>query len=138
MQATNRQICSLLEHNGMKAYYADANDLRSQEQAVKDAVARKVHAILIEGMALGDWNVTLNKARKAGVAVVLLGEGYQPQDTKLFAAQFTIDRDDPTAVPLGRALQTIIDDREHVRSQMVSLQDDMSQHEPQDQLEEQL
>lgn len=138
IQDTNTRMFDLLEHNGFTAYFADAEDAFGQEQAVADAVGRKVSFILVEHMGEANWSKSLRSARRAGIPVVLLGEGYRPQDSTLFAAQLYLDEQSSHSQPLGKAIQTIVDNREHPRRMLVNLEDDMTQHEPPDQIEEKL
>ncbi|BDR53185.1 hypothetical protein KIM372_10920 [Bombiscardovia nodaiensis] len=134
----NTVMFDLLEHNNMQAYYAPASSQAGQEQAVRDAVARKVSVVVVENMSPGPWTATLEQARKAGVALTLLGPGYRPQQQTLYAAELVLDQQAPDAQPLGRVLQTIVDDRAHARTIRVNLSDDMAQHKWPDQMEEKL
>lgn len=136
LQNTNSRMFELLKRNRFTAYYADAGDIAGQKQAVKDAVARNVSLILIENMGEADWTDILNDARNAGIVVALLGEGYQPKDDRLYAAQLYLDEQSPQAQPLGQALQILIDDRAHPRRMMVNLTDDMNLYQQPDEMEQ--
>ncbi|RBP99574.1 type 1 periplasmic-binding domain-containing protein [Bifidobacterium xylocopae] len=132
----NRRIFDLLERNGMEAYFTSASDADGQRHAVREAVARRTTVIAVEEPAVCDWSGVLGRARRAGLPVVLIGGGYRPSDQTLYAASLRVDDGARDAVPLGRALQTIADDRRHPRLIRVNLQDDLTQRRPPDRIEE--
>lgn len=126
------QVC---ERSGLRASYVSTsavNDpLTAATQGVEDFVARAATVIVINTIDVSDtgkgsaatdaWNQSLEDARKAGIAVILLDPQHRPDDTSLYAAVFTVDDDDTNAISLDTAINLIVNDNPHEDAMTVTL-----------------
>lgn len=114
-----------VENSIVAVMYAQAANGEQQRKAVEDFAQRKVGFIALHpddpDDAPDEWRTALGAAREAGVPVILLDGHITPDDTLLYAADFTPTDDMPGegVYSVMDALSTVLDAEDHGKTMRV-------------------
>ncbi|KFI77033.1 sugar ABC transporter periplasmic protein [Bifidobacterium mongoliense DSM 21395] len=120
--SSDRRLMGAFDAAGLNAFYASVvgagNVERAGADSVGDMVDRAVKAIVVNRMAVGrtgrgPWVDALQRARRAGIPVVLSDPVTPPHDRLLYAAIWKVDDHASHATPIERSVTEVINDLPH-------------------------
>lgn len=126
---TDSELLQTFDDAGLEAVYVStsttADPAVAAQNGVQDMAFRQVSIIIVSQIDITDdtsqgWDDALDDARTAGIPVVMINPVRLPDDETLFAASFVVDDSDTEATPIDDAVMTVIDDKPHERTVIVT------------------